>query len=366
MSGHGRKVVVAMSGGVDSSVAALMLVRQGWSVTGLFMRSGLVTVASDPDAPAAADDAGDARRVADHLGIPLHVLDVGDGFQRLVDYFVDEYGRGRTPNPCVVCNRDLKFGRLLDCALDLGAEAIATGHYARVADRGGEPALLRSADPDKDQSYALFAIPCDRLGRIVLPLGEQTKAASRRMAAESGLPVHDKVESQDACFVAGDYADLIRQRRPDLLRPGPIVDELGREVGRHQGIAAFTIGQRRGVRVAFGQPRYVVSLDAATATVHVGPHEHLLAPGLRVEDANWLTARPPRDGDGIEADVQIRYKHRAARARVVVRGGRGADVRFDEPQRAVTPGQAAVFYVGDRVLGGGWIVRALGAEDALP
>jgi tRNA-specific 2-thiouridylase len=365
MSGHGRKVVVAMSGGVDSSVAALMLMRQGWNVTGLFMRGNSSSGATETDALDTGCDDTDARRVAERLGIPLHVLDVGDGFQRLVDYFVDEYGRGRTPNPCIVCNRDLKFGRLLDYALDLGAEAIATGHYARVADGDGEPVLLRSADPDKDQSYALFAIPYARLGRIVLPLGGWTKAEVRRMAVESDLPVHDKTDSQDACFVAGDYADLIRLRRPELLRPGPIVDELGREVGRHQGIATFTIGQRRGVRVAFGRPRYVVSLDAATATVHVGPQEHLLAPGLRVEDVNWLTARPPRDGDVIEADVQIRYKHRAARARVMVRRN-GADVYFREPQRAVTPGQAAVFYVGDRVLGGGWIARAFGVGDALP
>ncbi|MBN2582964.1 MAG: tRNA 2-thiouridine(34) synthase MnmA [Planctomycetes bacterium] len=365
MSETGRKVVVAMSGGVDSSVAALLLKRQGWDVTGLFMRSGLSEGPPEARSCCSQSDALDARRVAVQIGVPFYVLNFADDFDRLIDYFVSEYGRGRTPNPCIVCNRDLKFGRLLDYANTIGAEAVATGHYARLADCDGERALLRSVDPGKDQSYALFPIPYERLARVVLPLGEQTKDDSRRIAAEHGLRVHDKQESQDACFVAGDYADLIRERRPELLRPGPIVDECGREVGRHPGIAAFTIGQRRGVRVAFGEPRYVVRLDAETATVHVGPHEHLLARGLLVEDVNWLTGRPPREGETIEAAVKIRYRHSATPAEVRCRGGR-VEVRFAEPQRAVTPGQAAVFYVGDRVLGGGWIARALSGEEPSP
>ena len=234
-----------------------------------------------------------------------------------------------------------------------------------MADCDGEPALFRGADPHKDQSYALFPIAYERLRRVALPLGRQTKDQTRRLAREHGLLVRDKEESQDICFVPGDYVDLIRQRRPDLLKAGPIVDENGKEVGRHEGIAAFTIGQRRGVRVAFGEPRYVVRLDAETATVVVGPNEDLMAGGLVVENINWLTGQVPADGSSFEAEVKIRYRHTAAPAEVRVTGAH-ADVRFRTAQRAVTPGQAAVFYQGDRVLGGGWIARALGNEERLP
>ena len=354
-----RKVVLAMSGGVDSSVAALLLKQQGYHVTGVFMDSGLSRHSSD-----AGTHADDARRAAEHLGIELHVLDLAAEFERLIDAFVDEYLRGRTPNPCVLCNRDLKFGRLAAHGDTLGADFMATGHYARVRHSGGEPALLRAADPLKDQSYALFAVPPARLRRVLLPLGDWTKPQVRRLARDQHLPAHNREESQDICFVIGDYMDLIRARRPDALRPGPIVDETGREVGRHEGIAAFTIGQRKGLRIAFGEPRYVTRIDPATATVVVGPSDDLLAAGALVENLHWLTPAAP-DGP-FEADVQIRYRHTAASARVVRSASDpgAACVRFAAPQRAVTPGQAAVFYQGDRVLGGGWIARPLGEQEA--
>jgi tRNA-specific 2-thiouridylase len=360
------KVVVAMSGGVDSSVAALLLKRQGFDVVGLFMRSGAADIdpATGRQTCCSAADAADARRVAEQIGADFHVLNFADDFARLIEYFVDEYARGRTPNPCIVCNRDLKFGRLLNYADAVGAERVATGHYARVEPTPDGHALLRGTDRRKDQSYVLFAVPHARLERAVLPLGGIEKTRTRRLAAEAGLIVRDKDESQEICFVTGDYLHLIRERRPELLRPGPIVDERGREVGRHQGIAAFTIGQRRGVRIAFGEPRYVTRIDPATATVVVGPEENLLSPGLAVEDVNWLTPEPPRNE--IEAEVQIRYRHAAAAARVRPTTGGGAVVRFREAQRSVTPGQAAVFYHGERVLGGGWISRPLGAAEPGP
>lgn len=358
----GRKVVVAMSGGVDSSIAALLLRQRGFDVVGLFMRSGVTAVepGSGRRTCCSQADAEDARRVADRIGADFHVLDFAGDFERLIEQFVAEYGRGRTPNPCILCNRDLKFGRLADYAEALGAELLATGHYARVEhDREG-PRLLRAADRSKDQSYALFAIAYARLGHVVLPLGEQTKDETRRLAREHGLPVRDKEESQEICFVTGDYLDLIRARRPELLRPGPIVDETGREVGRHGGVAGFTIGQRRGVGVAFGEPRYVTHIDAAAATVHVGRDADLLAGGMAVEEVNWLVPRPPEAA--MEAEVQIRYRHAATPA-TVTPTGEGVTVRFREPQRAVTPGQAAVFYQGERVLGGGWIARPLSAGE---
>ena len=363
-----QKVVVAMSGGVDSSVAALLLKRQGYEPVGLFMRSGVAEgdgaegkAAAGARTCCSAADAADGRRVAEQIGIPFYVLNFADQFQRLIDYFMDEYGHGRTPNPCIVCNRDLKFGRLFAHADAVGAEVVATGHYARLTPQpDGPPALRRGLDSAKDQSYVLFPIPRERLPRIVLPLGEMTKDETRRLAREAGLIVRDKEESQDVCFVAGDYIDFIRSRRPELLRPGPVVDETGREVGRHEGIAAFTIGQRKGLRIAFGEPRYVTRLDLETATVHVGRDEDLLAAGLKVQDVNWLLDAPA--ARPIEAEVQIRYRHAAAPAAVRADGA-GAVVRFRESQRAVTPGQAAVFYQGDRVVGGGWIERRLDEAD---
>jgi tRNA-specific 2-thiouridylase len=358
----GEKVIVAMSGGVDSSVAAALLKDQGYRPVGVFMCAGLGDSSTGgPKRCCAPEDSADARRVATRLDIPFSVLDFAEDFQRLIDRFCEEYGRGRTPNPCILCNRDLKFGRLFQYADALGAAYVATGHYARVEWQAGRWRLARGLDRAKDQSYFLFAIAPDRLQRIRLPLGELSKTHVRRIARDLGLPVHDKQESQDICFVPHTVGDLVRRRRPDLIRPGPVLDLEGRQVGRHEGIVNFTIGQRRGLGVALGQPQYVVGIRASDAAVIIGPAEAARAAGLVAENIVW---QEPVPREPIRADVQIRYRHAAAPALVerlepLPDGSETAKVRFDEPQPAVTPGQAAVFYRGDRVLGGGWIDAGL-------
>lgn len=363
-----KKVLVAISGGVDSAVSVRLLQEQGYTVEAVFMSSGFSCgaehftpeQAAEPVDERCARESAPARLVADFLKIPLHVIDCQADFDRLIEYFVAEYGRGRTPNPCLRCNRELKFGRLLDMAAELGAGYLATGHYARRGTVDGQPAILRGLYPGKDQSYALFAVPRERLGRILLPLGEFEKRHTRQLARQWGLPSAERQESQEICFVADDYLDLIRLRRPELLREGPIVDETGRELGRHQGVVGFTIGQRRGLRVAVGSPRYVTRIDAETATVHLGPDELLWASGLLAENVNWHIDLPPGP---IRASVKVRYRHEPAAAEVRIVGEGLVEVRFDEPQRAITPGQGAVIYDDQRLLGGGWIVRALSAEE---
>lgn len=357
-----RRVVVAMSGGVDSSVAALLLREQGYEVVGLFMRvgasGGRSAATALPVHPrhqgcCSADDAADARRVAGRLGIPFYALNFAEAFEGIIDYFASEYERGRTPNPCIRCNTELKFGRLLRYADAIGARWVATGHYARIEHRDGRATLRRGADPRKDQSYVLFGLKAEALRRTLLPLGVLTKQQVRRIAAEHDLPVSAKPESAEICFVPDrDYVRVVRSRRPEAFRPGPIVTVEGKEVGRHEGVAGFTVGQRRGLRVALGEPVYVTRIDAAANTVVVGPEEALLARSFVVEEVNWLV---PPAGGALRADVQIRYHHRAAPAVVEPRRDAIAVVTFDEPQRAITPGQAAVFYKGDVVLGGGWI-----------
>ncbi len=364
-SGSSRgKVLVAISGGVDSAVTCRLLMDQGYAVEAVFMSSGYSGGAENVDPATEAEPADQrcaressaARLVADYLGIPLHVLDCKADFDRLIDYFVAEYGRGRTPNPCLVCNRDLKFGRLLDFAASIGAQYLATGHYARRGQVDGQPAILRASNPAKDQSYALFAVPRERIGRILLPLGDFQKSDTRRLARQWHLPSADRDESQEICFVADSYLDLVRLRRPDLLRPGKILDETGRQVGEHQGVIGFTIGQRRGMRVAAGKPRYVTRIDAETATVHMGPDEALWSHRLLAESVNWQIDPEPKL---IRAAVKIRYRHEPSPAEVRVVAPGSVEVTFDEPQRAITPGQAAVIYDGQRLLGGGWIDRAL-------
>jgi len=276
------RVLVGMSGGVDSSVAAALLREQGYDVTGLFVCLGS---AADPDASSGCcspQDAADARRVAGLLGIDLFVLQAAGDFGRVIDRFVAEYAAGRTPNPCVGCNRDIKFARLLAHARALGCQDIATGHYARVTRRAGAPAIGRARARDKDQSYVLFELPAEARSRLLLPIGElPDKAAVREQARRLGLPVHDKPDSQEICFVGdGGYAELLASRAPAALTPGPIVDEDGREVGRHQGYARYTIGQRRGLGGGAGARRYVTGVDPATATVRIGPRAATLRAGL--------------------------------------------------------------------------------------
>jgi len=352
--------LVAMSGGVDSSLAAALLLERGRRVTGVFMRLGAaVESAARLDGAGGCcspADADDARRVADHLGIDLVVLDLAEDFEPIIERFVREYEHGRTPNPCILCNAWLKFGRLIRHADSLGVRHIATGHYARVDDR---PGLSRGASRAKDQSYALFGLSREILRRVLLPIGEfADKSAVRAAARERGLPTHDKPDSQDICFVpGGDYTGLLRLRAPAALTPGEVVDSAGCVLGRHDGYARFTIGQRRGVRIAAKQPLYVTHIDPATARVTLGPREQLLRRHLRATNANWHVdvLRACSERSEFDATVQIRYNHAGAAARVRITSTDTFEVEFTDPIAAITPGQAAVVYDGDRLLGGGWI-----------
>jgi tRNA-specific 2-thiouridylase len=498
------RVVVAMSGGVDSSVAACLLHEQGYDVVGMFLRVG-VEEPADATCPTAADgatppsaygtaraggavttegpttatparrshqgccsaaDAADARFVAGLLGIPFFALNFQRPFARVIDYFADEYAAGRTPNPCIICNQDLKFGRLVEYADAVGARYIATGHYARILpagrhgeQRAGRPVLCRGADPAKDQSYVLFGLDRAVLDRVLFPVGGYRKDEVRALAARFGLPVHDKPDSVEICFVPdGDYARVVQERRPEAFAEGDVVDASGRRLGRHGGVARYTIGQRRGLGIATGRPAYVTDINLADNTVTLGDRGDLLRDGLIATACNLLVdpaalhpeprdppltrgAAPPRSRSDqlprvkgsaradqspeprasaraahspepqasacadqspepqasacadqspepqasaradqspepqasacaavpapaprcleFRADVKIRYLHRAAPSTVRLLPGDRFEVRFDEPQPAVTPGQAAVLYTGDVVLGGGWIETAL-------
>lgn len=352
-----------MSGGVDSSVAAHLLVEQGYDVIGLFMRTGAHESTNQDELPllsssrgcCGARDAADARRVSDRLNIPFYSLDFEDDFNRIKDYFADEYLRGRTPNPCVVCNTWLKFGKLWRYAQTLGADLIATGHYARViqGDRGVE--LWRARDEQKDQSYFLFGIDRGILHRVLFPVGNMVKSDVRRIAAEAGLGLADKPESQEICFVpSGRYDDFLKEHRPEThQQPGEIVDLAGRALGSHEGIGRFTIGQRKGLGVAVGEPRYVVRIEPDTKKVVIGPREELLRSEAFVDRVRWLV--PMVSDAKVACQIKIRHLHQPTPGVVEQVGVGEVRVLFDAPQSAVTPGQAAVFYDGPRVLGGGWI-----------
>lgn len=355
-----KRVVLAMSGGVDSSVAAYLLKQQGYEVIGLFMRTGVH--AHDDATPAhkkgccSAIDAGDARRVADRLDIPFYALDFEEDFGRIIDYFADEYLAGRTPNPCVVCNNWLKFGKLWSYGKQLEADYIATGHYARVrhTDTGAE--LHRAVDPDKDQSYVLYGLRPSVLEHVLMPVGGHRKSEIRAIAREARLPVADKPDSVEICFVPDqDHGRLIRERRPERVRPGTFVDTAGNVLAEHAGIENYTIGQRKGLGYAAGERRYVLKIVPSTNAVVLGDREELQASGLRASRVNWLVAAPmePR-----RCAAKIRYRHAAALATVTATDDGGAQVTFDTPQTAVTPGQAVVFYDDTHVLGGGWIEEA--------
>jgi tRNA-specific 2-thiouridylase len=373
MSRARSKVLVAMSGGVDSSVAAAMLLREGCEVVGCFMRLGSPGEPLDELVPVQAagvcdprklkighqgccsiNDAKDAQLVAAKLGIALYVLNFKRDFGRVIDYFAAEYHAGRTPNPCVRCNDWLKFGKLDDYARSIDADAVATGHYARIETIDGRPALLRGVDRSKDQSYVLFGSSSAHLGRMRLPIGGHHKTRIREMAREFDLPVFDKPDSQEICFVPDmDYAGLLRRRDPGAFAPGAILDEQGRPVGRHEGHQHFTIGQRRGVGVAMGRPIYVVDKNPADNTVTIGPRESLARDALVADQVSWLVD-PPASAP-IACQAKIRYNAEPTPAAVQATGPDELTVRFDAPQFAVAPGQAVVCYDGDRVLGGGWI-----------
>ncbi|MHC4711714.1 MAG: tRNA 2-thiouridine(34) synthase MnmA [Planctomycetota bacterium] len=349
-----EKVVVAMSGGVDSSVAAAVLAER-FEVIGLhFTKSelpGLDREVRQKD----RRNVESAKRAAAALGICLRVAEAGARFDELVDLFCAEYNAGRTPNPCVLCNATLKWPVLLEAADEEGARFVATGHYARLGKEHNRLLLLRSLAERKDQTYFLHRLTQAQLARTIFPLGEMTKDETRECARRLGLPTAERSESQEICFVPeAGYADIIRARTPGALRPGAIVDPQGAVLGRHPGYQLFTIGQRKGLRVALGRPAYVMALDPATGEVTLGERADLESDVLRAEGVNWIEGHAP--SAAFEATVRIRYNHEGTPA-VVKPEATGAAVRFKTPVRAATPGQAVVFYVGERVVGGGWITR---------
>ncbi|MFO0427870.1 MAG: tRNA 2-thiouridine(34) synthase MnmA [Planctomyces sp.] len=412
------RVVLAMSGGVDSSAAAVLLHQQGYQVIGLFMRSGesesaCAVTKSEPEMSVAgsnsdflpiinsaahrqgccsSEDAADARRVADRLGIPFHSLDFQDSFRRIKDYFADEYLAGRTPNPCVQCNNWLKFGKLWDFARQVDADHIATGHYARILPVSQNPpngtsesdlhgnrspvrGLYRGLDDQKDQSYVLFGISRDLLDHILLPIGTFQKPEIRALAADAGLRVATKKDSYEICFVPNnDYSGFLKRYRDYEGTSGDFVDSSGNLLGHHDGYEQFTVGQRKGLGIAFGEPRFVIRIDASTRQVVLGRAEELLQSEVFVQGLSWLADVPFTP---FRCEVKVRYRHTArpctvhlkstaagsvghAASSTVDGSGSSSDecsaiVIPDEPITGVAPGQAAVFYDGDRVLGGGWI-----------
>jgi tRNA-specific 2-thiouridylase len=354
------RVVLAMSGGVDSSAAAVLLKRLGHEVIGLFMRTGVHSDVVDTRKDSkkgccSAIDAGDARRVADKLDIPFYALDFEREFSAIIDYFADEYLKGRTPNPCVVCNTWLKFGQLWEFAQSLGADAIATGHYARIQHGADGAELHRGHDRDKDQSYVLHGIRREILNKLIFPVGDMQKGDIRAIARDAGLGVFDKPDSVEICFVpSGKHIDVVRARRPEAVTAG-FITEAGEIVGTHDGIDRFTIGQRKGLGVARGAPRFVLDIVPATNEVIIGESEGLESTGLDASRMNWLIDVPT---DELHCAAKIRYRHDAVPARVRATADGGAVVSFLTPQSAVTPGQALCLYEGDRVLGGGWIELA--------
>jgi tRNA-uridine 2-sulfurtransferase len=401
MSHKRKKVVCAMSGGVDSSVAAALLQREGYEVIGVFMRLGSpsgVDSHDSPGEPASAGgscstgkskqgccsvlDATDASRVAGVLGIPLYVLNFQDDFSKVIDYFVSEYNKGRTPNPCVRCNDWLKFGKLAKYAEAVGADYVASGHYARIGTDPltGQRALCRGKDLSKDQSYVLFGMSQETLAHTLLPIGEFEKPRVREIAHELNLPVYNKPDSQEICFVPNqDYAALVQRRTPEAFKEGELVDTTGKTLGVHPGHQHFTIGQRKRVGVALGHPVYVINIDAQSNRVTVGEKESLLKKSLVAHQINILSPRAgltpspglqraqssctPGEGGGeglperspIRCQAKIRYNHSPQPATAARTGSDELTVTFDTPQPAITPGQAVVLYDNDIVLAGGWI-----------
>ncbi len=367
-----NRIAVAMSGGVDSSVVAAMLHAQGEDIVGMTMQlwnqRRLPEVASEGATGrcCSLDDVYDARYVANHVGIPYYVVNFEDRFEEhVVRPFVEDYLQGKTPIPCTLCNNFIKFDQFLDMAASVGARYVATGHYARIRrdEATGRWQLLRAVDASKDQTYFLFGLTQDQLSRTLFPLGEMRKDEVRKLGRSLEVPIADKPDSQEICFVPnGDYAGFIEaylaeQGRKAPLMEGEIKDENGKPLGRHRGVHHFTVGQRKGIGIARPEPLYVIATEPASQTVVVGAGNSLLQRHMRVRDVNWISIAEPV-GE-VRAEVRIRNRHVPAKATVCVnRTTKLVEVTFDEPQRAITPGQGAVFYQGDLVLAGGWIERA--------
>ncbi len=362
-----ERVVVGMSGGVDSSVAAALLTEAGHDVVGVTMRVWPWRESSDATSRfgscCGTEAVDDARRVAAALGVPYYLLNVADEFDRaVIGPFAEDYRRGRTPVPCVACNTDLKFGSLLARAQAWDAAAVATGHYARVTRDEGRWVLRRARDRRKDQSDFLWPLTQTQLAAARFPIGELTKDEVREHARRLGLATADKPESQEICFVPdGDYRQFLRARDPAVFRPGAIVDGAGRALGHHAGVAAFTIGQRKGLGLTGSRPLYVVDLDPETDRVTVGDAADLERDRLQVSRAHFIAGQPP--SEPLRVTAKIRHNHEPAPATVRALGPGRAEVRFDAPQRAITPGQSCVWYRDDEVVGGGVIERRAAGDD---
>ena len=356
-----KRVVVAMSG-VDSSMAASLLKEEGFEVIGATMCLGWM---DQPDrGPARCCSLADmesARRVALQIGIPFFVFHLSEEFEReIIEYFCSEYLKGRTPNPCIRCNEKIKFDSFLKKALELGADFIATGHYARVHfdETIGRYLLKKGKDQRKDQSYVLFSLSQTQLGYARFPLGELRKEWVRKKAFQHGLQVHDKPESQEVCFIQDStYHSFLLERLGPMIEPGPILDRDGKQLGTHKGIPFYTIGQRRGLRIAKGKPLYVIGIDREKNRIFVGEEEEVYGETFTVHSVNWIFPKERMESKPFE--VKIRYNHPGAKAILYQKGEDEVEVKFLSPQKAITPGQAAVFYDGETLLGGGWIKEVI-------